>query len=65
MNEILMNVNQISVAHTAEHIFVGTLQKIIDELEGKILKQDPVKCDSLNFDHVALKNGNIYQETSN
>ena len=43
---------------------IAELQKIIDELEAKIIKQDPVKCNSLNFGHVGLKDGNVYQSTS-
>ena len=43
---------------------IAELQKIIDELEAKIIKQDPVECNSLNFGHVGLKNGNVYQSTS-
>jgi len=35
-----MNVNQISVAHTAEHIFVGTLKKIIDDVIVIKVEQD-------------------------
>jgi len=35
-----MNVNQISAAHTAEHIFVGTLQKIIDDVIVVKVDQD-------------------------
>ena len=35
-----MNVNQISAAHTAEHIFVGTLQKIIDDVVVVKVDQD-------------------------
>ncbi|MEE6246128.1 MAG: hypothetical protein VX368_02280, partial [Thermoproteota archaeon] len=35
-----MNVNQIPAAHTAEHIFVGTLQKIIDDVIVVKVDQD-------------------------
>ena len=39
-------------------------QKEIDELENKIANQKPVDCKNLAFNHVALKNGNIYQKPS-
>jgi len=40
------------------------LEKIIKDLEKKITDQDPVRCTSLNFNHVALKDGKVYQATS-
>ena len=40
------------------------LEKMVIDLEKKIKDQKPVQCTSLNFGHVALKDGNIYHATS-
>jgi len=40
------------------------LEKKITILEGKIINQTPVNCDSLAFSHVALNNASVFQKPS-
>ena len=39
-------------------------QRVIDELEKKIIDATPVNCNSLTFSHVALNNASVYQKPS-
>ena len=45
-------------------IKIEKLEKEIKSLEGKIINQDPINCNSLTFSHVALSNAPIFQKAS-